>query len=58
MVKRVNKPSFGLCLDTYHIVARDWGDPTVPGCKRSDGEESLKQSLDELAAEVDVNKVF
>lgn len=58
MVKRVNKPNFGLCLDTYHIVARDWADPTLPGCKRPDGDENLKRSMDELVREVDVSRVF
>lgn len=58
VVKRVDKPNFGLCLDTFHIVARDWGDPTAPGCKRRDGDENLKQSMEELVKEIDVNKVF
>jgi 4-hydroxyphenylpyruvate dioxygenase len=58
MVKRVDKPNFGLCLDTFHIIARDWGDPLAPGCKRLDGDENLKQSLDELVREVDVSKVL
>lgn len=58
VVKRVKKPNFGLCLDTYHIAARDWGDPTAPGCKRLDGDENLKQSMKELAKVVDVNKIF
>lgn len=58
VVKRVNKPNFGLCLDTFHIVARVWGDPTAPGCRRADGDKSLKKSMEELASEVDVNKIF
>lgn len=58
VVKLVNRPNFGLCLDTYHIVARDWADPTLPGCKRPDGDENLKHSLEELVREVDVDKIF
>ena len=58
IVKCVNRPNFGLCLDTFHIVAREWGDPTAPGCKRTDGIENLKRSMEELGREVDVNKVF
>lgn len=58
MVKRVNKPNFGLCLDTYHIVARDWGDPTCPGCKRPDGNENFQKTLKTLSMEVDVRKIF
>lgn len=58
VVRRVNKPNFGLCLDTYHIVARDWGDPTLPGCRRADGDESLTRSMDQLVAQVDVDKII
>ncbi|CAG9948531.1 unnamed protein product [Clonostachys rosea f. rosea IK726] len=59
VIKRVNKPNFGLCLDTFHIVARDLGDPSiVPGCKRPNGDENLARSMDQLAKEVDVSKIF
>ena len=58
IVQQVNKPNFGLCIDSYHIVARDWGDPTAVGCKRPDGDESLKRSMEELVEIVDVEKVF
>ncbi|GAB1210189.1 hypothetical protein APSETT445_008979 [Aspergillus pseudonomiae] len=57
IVKRVNMPNFGLCLDTYHIAARVWGDPTAPGCKQPGGDEALRKSMEELATTVDVNKV-
>ncbi|KAL2835653.1 xylose isomerase-like protein [Aspergillus pseudoustus] len=58
VVKRVNRSNFGLCLDTYHIVARVWGDPTRPGCKSPDGDQDLRKSMEELVSEVDVNKIF
>lgn len=58
VVKRVNKPNFGLCLDTYHIAARVWGDPTAKFCKKPDGDIQLQRSMEQLIKEVDVNKVF
>ncbi|KAH7111735.1 sugar phosphate isomerase [Dactylonectria estremocensis] len=58
VVKRVNKPNFGLCLDTYHIVARVWGDPTIPGCKVSTGDIDLQRSMVRLVKDVDVEKIF
>lgn len=58
VVKRVNKPNFGLCLDTYHIAARVWGDPTTCSCKSEDGDAQLQKSMERLIREVDVNKVF
>ena len=57
-VKGVNKPNFGLCLDTYHIAARVWGDPTADSCKNPDGDAQLQRSLAQLVKEVDVNKIF
>ncbi len=58
VVKRVNRRNFGLCLDTFHIAARVWGDPTASDGKKLDGEAKLKRSMEQLVAEVDVQKVF
>lgn len=58
VAKRVNRPNFGLCLDTYHIAARVWADPERADGKLPNGEEALKQSLHRLAKDVDVEKVF
>lgn len=58
IVKHVNKPNFGLCLDTYHILARIWGDPTLPECRSPTGDADLQQSLDRMAKDVDVKKIF
>lgn len=30
IVELVNRANFGVCLDTYHILARLWVDPTDP----------------------------
>ncbi|KAM0554878.1 hypothetical protein ACHAPJ_006613 [Fusarium lateritium] len=58
IVKRVDRPNFGLCLDTYHIVARAWADPAAPGCKRHNGDQVLKESLDAMSRDLDVKKIF
>jgi 4-hydroxyphenylpyruvate dioxygenase len=58
IVQRVDRPNFGLCLDTFHIVARVWGDPTVPGCAMATGDDDLQKSMDRLVKEVDVKKLF
>lgn len=58
VVRRVNNPNLGLCLDTYHIASRVWGNPTAPGCKRANGDQSLKKSMEELVTEVDVKEKF
>lgn len=58
LVKRVDRPNFGLCLDTFHIACRVWGDPLSPSGKTSNADQDLEVSMKELVAEVDVDKVF
>ena len=58
MVQRVNRPNFGLCLDTFHIAGRVWGDPTVPSGQTQNANEALQQSLDKMSQEIDVSKIF
>ncbi|QYS97883.1 4-hydroxyphenylpyruvate dioxygenase [Trichoderma simmonsii] len=58
IVKRVDMPNFGLCLDTFHIAGRVWGDPASPSGQLPTAEDDLRVSLERLIREVDVNKVF
>ena len=58
MVKRVNMPNFGLCLDTYHIAARVWADPAAEWGQNLDGDRALDESMDEMDRVLDVQKIF
>jgi len=58
IVKRVGLTNFGLCLDTFHITARVWGDPTEPIGRRVSGDVDLTASLEKMVAELDVSKIF
>ena len=58
IVQRVDRSNFGLCLDSYHIVARVWGDPTRAGCETANGYADLQRSMDRLVSEVPVEKIF
>lgn len=58
IVKAVNMPNFGLCLDTFHILGRVWADPTAILGKNADGPEALMKSLAKMVAELDVNRIF
>ncbi len=33
MVEKVERMNFGLCWDAFHVLARVWGDCTVPSGK-------------------------
>lgn len=58
LVRRVDRPNFGLCLDTFNIAGRVYADPRQPkGCAVNCYDE-LYSSLTRLVATVDVRKVF
>jgi 4-hydroxyphenylpyruvate dioxygenase len=58
IVKRVNKPNFGICLDTFNIAARIYADPTAKSGKLLDADAAIKASMEELVKTVDVKKIF
>ncbi|KAJ5223855.1 hypothetical protein N7468_008397 [Penicillium chermesinum] len=58
VVKRVDRPNFGVCLDTFNIAGRVWADPASPTGKTPNADLDLKQSLERLVREIDVSKVF
>ncbi|OAP65574.1 hypothetical protein AYL99_01546 [Fonsecaea erecta] len=58
MAKKVDRPNFGLCLDTFHIAGRVWGDPTAPTGRTGDADRALERSIQRLVKELDVEKVF
>jgi 4-hydroxyphenylpyruvate dioxygenase len=58
IVSRVDRPNFGLCLDTFNIAGRVYADPASASGKTPNADEDLRKSLAELVKKVDVRKVF
>lgn len=59
VVRRVDRWNFGMCLGTFNIVGRVWADPArEDGKVGKDPEGRLADSLERMAKEVDVNKVW
>lgn len=56
--KMVDRPNFGLCLDTFNIAGRVWADPTSPDGKTPNAHVDLKASIEAMVREVDLTKVF
>lgn len=62
--KKVNRPNFGLCLDTFQSAGGEWGDPTTASGKIEDGrspeqlEKDWKASCDKLARTVPKDKIY
>ncbi|KAJ6014125.1 hypothetical protein N7540_008716 [Penicillium herquei] len=58
VTKRVDRPNFGMCLDTFNIAGRVWADPASPTGKTPNADVDLKESMERLVKEVDLAKVF
>ncbi|CAH0055239.1 unnamed protein product [Clonostachys solani] len=58
IVRRVDRPNFGLCLDTFNIAGRVWADPTSPSGKNPNADQDFRRSMAELVSKVDLKKVF
>ncbi len=58
LVAAVNRPNFGLCLDTFNIAGREWADPASPDGKVANADEILRKSLAKMKRTIDVNKIF
>ncbi|KAK5673656.1 hypothetical protein LTR17_027908, partial [Elasticomyces elasticus] len=59
VVKAVDRSNFGLCLDTFHIVGRVWGDPTREDGRTPNADADIVASISRLVdGGLDVEKVF
>ncbi|KAI7368376.1 xylose isomerase-like protein [Hortaea werneckii] len=58
VVQLVNRPNFGMCLDTFNIAGRVWADPTSADGKATDADAALESSLERLVNTMDISKVF
>ncbi|KAL2039750.1 hypothetical protein N7G274_007609 [Stereocaulon virgatum] len=64
IVKQVDKPNIGLCLDTFQTAGGEWADPTTKsGLLESRGsrekmEERFHESLKSLAATIPPEKIY
>lgn len=58
VVQRVNRPNFGICLDTFNMAGRVYADPASATGRTPSPDHAIRSSLQELARTVDVNKIF
>ncbi|KAL1865793.1 hypothetical protein VTK73DRAFT_5064 [Phialemonium thermophilum] len=58
VVQRVDRPNFGVCLDTFNIAGLVWADPASPTGKTPNADADLQDSLERLVQTIDVAKVF
>lgn len=59
IVQKVDRPNFGLCLDTFNIAGRIYADPANVGGKNvGNPDQVVAESMARLLNEVDVKRVF
>ena len=58
IVAKVDRPNFGMCLDTFNIAGRVWADPSSPSGKTPNADADLKASIAAMIKTVDVEKIF
>ncbi|KAI1098560.1 xylose isomerase-like TIM barrel [Jackrogersella minutella] len=58
IVQAVDRPNFGLCLDTFNIAGRIYADPCSPTGRAPNCDQVVRESIARLIATVDVRKVF
>ncbi|PNS14107.1 hypothetical protein CAC42_6620 [Sphaceloma murrayae] len=58
VVQRVDRPNFGVCLDTYNIAGRTFADPASPTGMIPNAEQTTVDSVRHMLRTLDVSKVF
>ncbi|KAL1956994.1 hypothetical protein VTO42DRAFT_6483 [Malbranchea cinnamomea] len=58
IVQRVDRPNFGICLDTFNLAGRVYADPASPTGKTPDADAALRASISRLPTTVDPAKIF
>lgn len=58
VINAVDRPNFGLCLDSFHILTKLWGDCRAESGKYANADEALASSLRRFKEEFPVEKMF
>ncbi|KAI9735847.1 MAG: hypothetical protein M1834_001312 [Cirrosporium novae-zelandiae] len=58
IIAAVDRPNFGMCLDTFNIAGREWADPASPDGKVPNADAILKASLVKMRKTIDIKKIF
>lgn len=58
VVESVNRPNFGLCIDTFHVVTKAWADPFAQSGKYPNAEPNLESTLRQFAQKCPLDRIF
>lgn len=57
LAEEVNRPNFGLCLDTFHIATKLWADALSVSGKFSGADQKLRESLHRFIKKCPIDKI-
>ena len=58
IVQQADRPNLGLCLDTFHVLAKVWADPESTTGLRRAAADALGHDIQELANVVGAKRLF
>ncbi|RJE18901.1 Xylose isomerase-like TIM barrel [Aspergillus sclerotialis] len=58
VVEAVNRPNFGLCLDTFHVVTKLWADPFAKSGMYPNADKDLHDTLEHFVKECPLGRIF
>ncbi|KAJ5757079.1 uncharacterized protein N7511_007261 [Penicillium nucicola] len=58
LVNSVQRPNFGLCMDTFHEATKIWGDSASPSGMQMNADERLRDSLRRFVRDCPRDKLF
>jgi len=56
VVQKVDRPNFGVCLDSFNILGRIYADPTAASGRLDNSEEEVRQSIRRLIGQIGPHK--
>jgi 4-hydroxyphenylpyruvate dioxygenase len=56
IVQRVDRPNFGVCLDSYNILGRIYADPTAESGRTHHAEQEVQESMQRLVERIRPHK--
>ncbi|KAF2032999.1 xylose isomerase-like protein [Setomelanomma holmii] len=56
IVQEVDRPNFGVCLDSYNILGRIYADPTAESGRTENAEQEVKESTQRLVERIRPHK--
>ena len=57
IVQGVDRPNFGICLDTFNIAGRVYADPAAPSGRVPDADAEMAASITRLVDTIDAKKI-